>query len=315
MDKLINSPYMFFNRTEWENLRMATPLPLSEDDLIRIHGINEKISLEEISQVYLPISRLLNLYVIDTHQLYNVTNTFLGTLAKKVPYIIGIAGSVAVGKSTTGRIIQELLKSWPTKPSVDLVTTDSFLYPNAVLEDRGIMKKKGFPESYDVQQLIDFLRDVKSGCSDVKFPIYSHSFYDIIPNRFKSISTPDILIIEGLNVLQIPKVDYMISKSHLFISDFLDFSIYVHADSKNIKQWYVERFQILRRTAFQDKTSYFYRYAELSEKETGLLAEKIWDEINGVNLEENIHPTMRRARLIIKKGDEHSVQKICLRKL
>lgn len=315
MDKLINSPYIFFNRTEWENLRMAMPLPLSENDLIRIHGINERISLDEISQVYLPISRLLNLYVLDTHRLYNVTNTFLGTLAKKVPYIIGIAGSVAVGKSTTGRIIQELLKSWPTKPKVDLVTTDSFLYPNALLEDRGIMNKKGFPESYDVQRLIGFLKDVKSGCTDVKVPIYSHSFYDIIPNKFKVVSTPDILIVEGLNVLQTPNVDHIISKSHLYISDFLDFSIYVHADSKNIKQWYIERFQILRRTAFQDETSYFHRYALMSKEETELLADKVWEEINGVNLEKNIYPTMRRARLIIKKGDDHSVQKICLRKL
>ena len=315
MDKLIGSPYMFFNRTEWESLRMAMPLPLSEDDLIRIHGINEKISLDEISQVYLPISRLLNLYVLDTHRLYNVTNTFLGTLAKKVPYIIGIAGSVAVGKSTTGRIIQELLKSWPTKPRVDLVTTDSFLYPNAVLKSHGIMMKKGFPESYDLQRLMDFLKSIKSGCSNVKVPIYSHSFYDIIPDEYKTINAPDILIVEGLNILQIPKVNYKICKSQLYISDFLDFSIYVHADSINIKQWYIERFQILRRTAFQDKTSYFNRYAQMSEKETKLMAGKIWDEINGINLEENIHPTMRRARLIIKKGDDHTVQRICLRKL
>lgn len=315
MDNAINSPYIFFNRTEWENLRMATPLPLSEADLVRIHGINEKISLDEISQVYLPLSRLLNLYVLDTHRLYNVTNTFLGTLAEKVPYIIGIAGSVAVGKSTTGRIIQELLTSWPTKPKVDLITTDSFLYPNAVLEERELMNKKGFPESYDIQRLMDFLKNVKSGCSEVKVPVYSHSFYDIIPNEYKIINSPNVLIVEGLNVLQIPKVDRIFSKSHIYISDFFDFSIYVHADARNIKQWYIERFQILRRTAFQDKQSYFHRYAQMSEEETQLLAEKTWDEINGTNLEENIHPTMRRARLIIKKGYDHSVEKICLRKL
>jgi type I pantothenate kinase len=308
------SPYISFSRENWEALRMATPLTISEDDLIKIQGINEQVSLEEVSKIYLPLSRLLNLYVKGTRRLYEVTHTFLGTLSEKVPYIIGIAGSVAVGKSTAARIIQALLASWPTHPKVSLITTDGFLYPNEILEERGLMNRKGFPESYDIRRLLEFLRDVKSGHPETRIPVYSHLSYNIIPNQYQLVDQPEILIVEGLNVLQTPRIDNSFMP-YSFISDFFDFTIYIHADEKDIKQWYIERFQMLRRTAFQDKNSYFHRYAKLSVKEADDFAEQIWDEINGVNLKENIYPTINRAQLIIEKGYDHSVKQLRLRKL
>lgn len=311
MNNQKRSPYISFNREEWAKLRFSTPLSITEEDLIRLESINERITMEEVSQIYLPLSRLINLYVSESQSLYEVTNTFLGTLQEKVPYIIGIAGSVAVGKSTTSRIIQALLSRWPNHPKVELVTTDGFLYPNSILEQKGIMNKKGFPESYDIRSLTHFLKDVKSGKAEISAPIYSHLFYDIMPNQNQIIKSPDILIVEGLNVLQIPKEN----KLGLYISDFFDFTIYVHADEKHIKKWYIDRFEMLRRTAFQDKNSYFHRYADLSENEAYHFAEKIWNEINYINLKENIYSTQRRARLIMEKGEDHSVQKIRLRKL
>lgn len=309
------SPYISFTRENWETLRMSTPLTISEEDLVKMRGINEQISLEEVAKIYLSLSRLLNLYVLETRRLYEITNTFLGTLQKKVPYIIGIAGSVAVGKSTTARIIQALLASWPTQPRVSLVTTDGFLYPNKLLEEKGIMKRKGFPESYDVRRIIEFLREVKSGCRETKVPVYSHLSYDIIPGQYELVDQPDILIVEGVNVLQTFQNRKNNGKPYVFISDFFDFTIYVHAEEKDIKRWYIERFQTLRRTAFQDKTSYFHQYTKLSEDEATNFAEEVWEEINAVNLKENIYPTINRARLIIEKRYDHSVQKIMLRKL
>lgn len=306
------SPYISFNREDWAKLRFSTPLSITESDLVRFESINERVTMEEVTQIYLPLSRLLNLYVSETQSLYEVTNSFLGTLPEKVPYIIGIAGSVAVGKTTTSKIIQALLSRWPNHPKVDLITTDGFLYPNHVLKQKGIMNKKGFPESYDVRSLFKFLSDVKSGKAEVIAPIYSHLEYDILPNKHQVINQPDILIVEGLNVLQTPKQQ---DSTGLYISDFFDFTIYVDADEKHIKKWYIDRFELLRRTAFQDRNSYFHRYASLSEKEAEQIAEEIWEEINALNLKANIYPTRNRARLILEKGESHLVQRISLRKI
>lgn len=315
MDNSTISPYITFDREEWAALRASTPLPLSEADVIKLRGMNDRVSLDEVSQIYLPLSRLLNLYVSATQRLYDVTHEFLGTVQPKVPYIIGIAGSVAVGKSTTARIIQALLARWPNHPKIDLVTTDGFLYPNAVLQQRGLMNRKGFPESYDVRRLIKFLADVKSGRAEVSAPVYTHLTYDIVPDEFQVVRQPDILIVEGLNVLQSPRVGPLYQGPRLFVSDFFDFSIYVHAEESHIRRWYIERFQLLRETAFQNRESYFHRYSELSESEANEVADKLWREINAVNLRENIYPTQQRAGLILEKGPNHFVQTVRLRKL
>ena len=309
------SQYLSFNREEWARLRLATPLLLSEDDLKQLQGLNEQLSLAEVSDVYLPLSRLLNLYVSATRYRQEVTHAFLGTLTTRVPYIIGVAGSVAVGKSTTSRILQALMARWPNRPKVDLVTTDGFLYPNRVLEQKGLMKRKGFPESYDVRGLLKFLADVKSGLPEVSVPIYSHLLYDIVPLDKQVIRQPDILIVEGLNVLQTPVNDKVSRASRLFVSDFFNFSIYVHAREQDIRQWYIDRFQVLRRTAFQRPESYFRRYGSLSEQQAEAMAGDIWDEINAVNLIDNIYPTMERAHLILEKGQDHAVLGVKLRKL
>jgi type I pantothenate kinase len=309
------SPYVSFDREAWGDLRAATPLPLTEHELTELHGLNERVSMEEVSTIYLPLSRLLNLYVGATQNLYKATNTFLGNVGAKVPYIIGIAGSVAVGKSTTARIIQALLARWPNTPKVDLVTTDGFLYPNRRLEEKGILNRKGFPESYDVRRLIEFVADVKSGRPEVKAPVYSHLHYDILPHQFEVIRQPDIMIVEGLNVLQTPTEITMTEAPRLFVSDFFDFSIYVDAEEAHIMRWYIERFQALRSTAFQDENSYFHRFATLTDAQAEAMAVDIWREINGVNLIENIAPTRNRAHLILEKGADHSIRRVNLRKL
>ncbi|MFM1650696.1 type I pantothenate kinase [Brevibacillus sp. B_LB10_24] len=309
------SPYISFSRKEWAGLREVTPLSLSEADLVNLQGINERLSLEEVAEIYLPLSRLLNLYVAATQELFNATKTFLGNTTNKVPYIIGVAGSVAVGKSTTARILQALLARWPNHPKVDLVTTDGFLYPNRILEERGLMKRKGFPESYDVKRLIRFMADVKSGKPEVTAPVYSHLAYDILPDEAQVIRQPDIVIVEGLNVLQNTAESSTGYGPRVFVSDFFDFSIYVDADKKDIEHWYIERFKVLRNTAFQSPDSYFHRYASLTADEAVQVAKQIWREINDVNLVDNILPTRGRAQLILEKGPDHAVRGVKLRKL
>jgi type I pantothenate kinase len=308
------SPYILFDREKWANLRFNTPLTLSEKEVEELRGLNEKLSIEEVSEVYLPLTRLLNLYIIASQQLHNVTDTFFGEKTRKVPYIIGIAGSVAVGKSTTARIIQALLSRWPNHPKVDLVTTDGFLHPNAVLEKRGLLGRKGFPESYNIKELINFLSRIKSGEANVKAPIYSHLYYDIIPNHFIELNEPDIVIVEGINVLQTPRNEDENFPS-VYVSDFFDLSIYVDAEEYDISRWYVERFKLLRKTAFKNPLSYFNKYADLTEEEAEGIASGIWNNINKKNLEMNIKPTINRADIILKKSTNHYISSIKLKKM
>ncbi len=301
------SPYIEFNRDEWAALRATTPMTLTDDEVEKIRGINVELSPSEVESIYLPLSRLLNLYVRASQGLFSVTDTFLGRPTEPVPYVIAIAGSVAVGKSTIARIMQMLLSRWPDHPSVDLVTTDGFLFPNEVLEDRRIMHRKGFPESYDRRRLLQFVTDVKAGVPEVSAPIYSHLTYDIIPDQERIVRQPQIVILEGLNVLQG-------GGAGTYVSDYFDFSIYVDADAKDIGEWYLDRFLTLRDTAFRDEASYFHRYASLSDEVALQEGRRIWREINEVNLEENILPTRERATLILKKAADHAVQNVHLRR-
>jgi type I pantothenate kinase len=303
------SPYLHFDRAAWSELRNATPLTLSAEDVVQLRGLNEALSLDEVAEVYLPLSRLLNLYVAKAQELFHVTDAFLGKPSTMVPFVIGIAGSVAVGKSTTARVLQALLSRWPDHPKVDLVTTDGFLYPNRVLEARGLMRRKGFPESYDQRRLLRFVADIKSGREEVSAPVYSHLSYDIVPGEIITVSKPDILILEGLNVLQRGGAE------RAFVSDFFDFSIYVDAEEALLHSWYTERFLKLKETAFQRPESYFHHLASLSDEEAREVASQIWREINLLNLRENIAPTRERARLILRKGADHRVQAVHLRKL
>jgi type I pantothenate kinase len=307
------SRFVEFTRAEWARLRASTPLPLSEAQLKGLVSLNEPISLGEVSDIYLPLSRLLNLYVGATQELHRATARFLVSDSPRVPFIVGVAGSVAVGKSTASRVLQALLSSWPSHPTVDLITTDGFLLPLAVLESRGLLHRKGFPESYDIRRLIHFLADVKSGSPEVLAPVYSHLRYDLVPGEYQAVRQPDIMIVEGLNVLQTG--GRLGRQVPMFVSDFFDYSIYVDAHESDIEQWYVERFLSLRDTVFKNPSSYFHRYASLEREDAVETARGIWQSINVVNLRENVLPTRERAHLILEKGRDHAVRKVRLRKL
>jgi len=303
---------MSFDRTHWSELRNLVPMTLSESDLKELQGINEKLTMKEAVEIYLPLSRLLNLYVAARQNRNSVLHQFLDKKEKAPPFIIGIAGSVAVGKSTTARLLKALLSRWENHPKVELVTTDGFLYPNEVLEEKGLMSKKGFPESYDIKRLVKFVSDVKACKRNVTAPIYSHLTYNITDD-VKCVDLPDVLIIEGLNVLQ-SGMNYPHEPHRVFISDFLDFSLYVDADSQQIKEWYINRFMKFREGAFTKPGSYFSHYTKLSNQAALDKAEGIWSSINGLNLEKNILPTRERAHLILRKGADHMVEEVLLRK-
>ncbi|WP_036282672.1 type I pantothenate kinase [Methylocystis sp. ATCC 49242] len=307
------SPYRRFTRAEWASLRADTPLTLTLDDLARLKSLGDPISLEEVIEIYLPLSRLLALYVAATQGLFKATQRFLGAEDGKVPYIIGVAGSVAVGKSTTARILRALLSRWPNTPKVELITTDGFLLPNAVLEREGLMEKKGFPESYDNKALLRFLSDVKAGQRNVCAPVYSHLIYDVVDGEATCVDRPDILIVEGVNVLAARPSRH--PRDIPFVSDFFDFSVYLDAPEDVLERWYVERFLRLRETAFRDPRSYFRKYADLSDEETVRVAKDIWTRINLENLRNNIAPTRPRASLILTKGEDHRIEEVALRKL
>ena len=309
------SPYRIFSRDEWARLRADAPMTLKGDEVVRLRALGDPIALREVAEIYLPLSRLLSLYVAATQGLSGATQRFLGLgEGRNVPYIIGVAGSVAAGKSTTARVLAALLARWPNTPKVDLVTTDGFLRANAELERRGLMERKGFPESYDTAALLHFLHDIKAGKRRVVAPVYSHLVYDVVPDLQITIDRPDILIVEGLNVLQparLPRDGTAIP----YVSDFFDFSIYVDAEEALLHRWYVDRFMSLRETAFRDPRSYFQKYASVSEEEALQTAERIWARINLQNLRRNILPTRQRASLILRKGADHRVEEVALRRL
>lgn len=307
------SPFVEFSRRAWMQHRDSTPLTLDDDDIERLRGVNEPIDLAEVEAVYLPLSRLLSLQVAATQELHTATDTFLGRRTPRVPYIIGVAGSVAVGKSTFARVLRALLARWPGHPRVDLVTTDGFLHPNRVLRRRGLMERKGFPESYDLKRLVAFLAEVKSGKARVTAPIYSHLTYDIVPGQVQVVRQPDILILEGLTVLHAGTARPG-RAPQVFVSDYFDFSIYIDADEALIQRWFTERFLTFRQTAFRDPLSYFRRFADLSVPEARRVAATVWRTINGRNLRDNILPTRTRADLILVKGDRHRVRCVLMRR-
>jgi type I pantothenate kinase len=314
MNNLITSPYSHFTRQQWQDLRQDTPMHLTEQDLERLHGEIEQVSLVEIQEIYLALSRLLSIYVRAEQSLYHLRGQFLGGPEPKVPFVIGVAGSVAVGKSTTSRVLQALLSCWDDHPRVAVVPTDGFLLPNSVLTQKGLMQRKGFPESYDLEGLLGFLEALKSGQSELQVPVYSHHHYDIVPNQQLIIDDYDVVILEGLNILQ-TGVLLQRAQPKSFVSDYLDFSIFVDADPLVMEAWYIERFQSFQRSVFQDPNSYFHQFAALNHEETIKMASRYWREINLVNLHDNILPFKHRAQLILHKAKDHSVDWVRLRKL
>ncbi len=313
-----SSPFVDFDRETWAKLGESIPLPLTAEELDRVRSLGDEVDLDEVREVYLPLSRLLTLHVQEGGRLYRAYRTFLGAQSARTPFVIGVAGSVSVGKSTTARLLKLLLARWPQHPRVELVTTDGFLHPNAELARRDLMARKGFPESYDRRALLRFVTEVKAGRAEVTAPVYSHLVYDIVPDGKLTVHRPDILLLEGLNVLQpapLPSVGSLPGRAALAVSDFIDFSVYVDAATDDIRRWYVERFLRLRETAFRDPESYFRRYAQLGEDEAVARALSIWTEINGPNLERNILPTRGRASLVLRKGPDHSVTGVRLRKV
>jgi type I pantothenate kinase len=304
------SPFIELDRADWSALAPSMPSPLRETEIVQLRGLGEPLDLREVAEVYLPLSRLLNLYVGGTKALHNVTSEFLRERLESTPFVIGVAGSVAVGKSTIARLLRELLARWEHTPRVELVTTDGFLFPNAELERRGLMARKGFPESYDRRALLRFVSEVKAGAAEVRAPFYSHLAYDIVPDAQVTVRRPDVLIIEGLNVLQPPGPGH-----RLAVSDLFDFSIYVDARTSDIARWYEERFLKLQRGAFANPRSYFHRYASLTESEARQRAREIWHSINEPNLLQNIRPTRSRASLVLRKSADHTVSSVLLRKL
>ena len=308
------NPYRVFSRVQWAALRDDTPMTLEPGEFSKLRSLHDRLDIKEVEEIYLPLSRLLSLYVDAAQRLYYMQRQFLGIRDRKVPYIIGVAGSPAVGKSTTARVLQALLARWSPQPKVDLVTTDGFLYPKAVLEREGLMQKKGFPESYDRSRLLAFLSDIKAGRRSVRAPVYSHSTYDIVPDQWQEVDQPDILIVEGVNVLQTAPLPRH-GKAVPVVSDFFDFSIYIDAAEAVMREWYVMRFLALRDTAFTDPNSYFHRYALLSDEEAIATAIAIWERTNLANLEDNILPTRPRATLILTKGVDHLVEMVALRRL
>ena len=315
MSKVLDyAPYLTFSMAEWARLRADEPMTLQADDIEHLRALNDPISLAEAEIVYLPLTRLLSFYVEAIQTIHSASSKFLGHNGAKVPFIIGVAGSVAVGKSTTARILRALMRRWPSSPKVDLITTDGFLYPNAVLTERGLMERKGFPESYDRAAFVSFLAAIKSGKPKVSAPTYSHLVYDVVKDERVTVEKPDILIVEGLNILQpgdLPKT----GKPIVFASDFIDFSVYIDAKESVLENWYVDRFMKLRQTAFRDPKSFFRRFAELSEDEAIKTATHIWNTINLPNLRENILPTRGRADLILEKGADHAIHQVALRKV
>ena len=308
------NPYRIFSREQWAHLRDDTPMTLEPGEFSRLRSMHDRLDLKEVEDIYLPLSRLLSIYVDAAQRLYYSQRQFLGIRDRKMPYIIGIAGSVAGGKSTTARVLQALLARWSPRPKVDLVTTDGFLHPNAVLERLGLIQKKGFPASYDLPLLLSFLSDIKAGRRQVRAPVYSHLSWDIVPNQWQEVDQPDILIVEGVNVLQTGPLPQH-GKAVPVVSDFFDFSVYIDADEAVLREWYVERWLTLRDTAFTDPKSYFHRYALLSDEEAIATATAIWERTNLANLEENILPTRPRATLILKKGADHVIETVSLRRL
>jgi type I pantothenate kinase len=303
------APYLIFTREDWAALRANTPMSLSDAELAALRGVNEPVSIADVAEIYLPLSRLLNLYIVAARGLKGVVEgAFLGRPSAPPPCIIAVAGSVAVGKSTFARVLQAVLGRWPDHPRVDLVTTDGFLHPTRLLEERGLMQRKGFPESYDLRRMLSFLAAVKAGEPALQVPVYSHETYDIMPGRFQTVDRPDILIFEGLNVLQ------AVSGVPAVASDFFDFSIYLDADDTAIEDWYVERFLLLQRTAFQNPASYFRHYKDLAPEAAVEMARSIWRQINLPNLRDNIGPTRERARLVVRKDASHAVEEIWLRR-